>query len=93
MALLLGLILLVALMIPIVGILVDSPIGRAIGRRLEGPEPVAGLADLARKVEVLEGELEELTRAVEVLREESQFMHRLLEEGGSRSSLPPPASP
>lgn len=93
MALLLGLILLVALMIPIVGILVDSPIGRAIARRLEGPEPVAGLADLARRLEVLESDLEELTRAVETLREENQFVQRLLEEGGSRSSLPPRASP
>ena len=32
------LVLLVALMIPIVGIVIDSPIGRALARRLEGPE-------------------------------------------------------
>ena len=36
-----GLILLVALLIPIMGIVIDSPIGRALARRLEGPEAVA----------------------------------------------------
>jgi hypothetical protein len=91
--LILGLILLVALMIPIVGILVDSPIGRAIGRRLEGPEHTTPqLADLIRKVEVLESEVEDLTQPVEGLKEENQFFQRLLEEGGSRP-LPPPPSP
>ena len=33
-----ALILIVALLIPIIGIVVDSPIGRALARRLEGPE-------------------------------------------------------
>ncbi len=90
----LGLILLVALMIPIVGILVDSPIGRAVARRLEGGGEVAPqLAELAQKVEVLEGEVEDLSRAIETLKEENQFFQRLLEEGGSRPSLPPPPSP
>lgn len=36
----LGLILLVALMIPIMGIVIDSPIGKALARRLEGPDQV-----------------------------------------------------
>ena len=35
-----ALILLVALLIPIMGIVVDSPIGRALARRLEGPQEV-----------------------------------------------------
>ncbi len=66
---------LVALMIPIFGILVDSPIGRAIARRLEGPEQVipASMVELARKVELLEAEVDDLTRAVETLKEENQF--------------------
>lgn len=92
--LVLGIILLVALMIPIVGILVDSPIGRAVARRLETQgQPSPELADLVRKVEVLESEVEDLTRAVEGLREENQFFQRLLEEGGSRPSLPPRSAP
>ena len=36
-----ALILLVALLIPIMGIVLDSPIGRALGRRLEGPPPTS----------------------------------------------------
>lgn len=36
---LVGAILLPALIIPIMGIMIDSPIGRAIARRLEEPHP------------------------------------------------------
>jgi len=87
------LVLLVALMIPVVGIVIDSPIGRALARRLEGPEqtPLA-LQDLVKKIDLLEAEVDDLTRAVRNLEEESQFLHRLL-EASPRSTLPPPANP
>jgi hypothetical protein len=86
----LGILLLVALMIPIVGIVIDSPIGRAIARRMEGPETApANLADLARKVELLESEIDDLQRNVQTLQEENQFLQRLLEDN-PRPSLPPP---
>lgn len=85
-----ALILLVALLIPIMGIVVDSPIGRALARRLEGPqaEPPA-LADLAKKVELLEAEVDDLMRSVQGLQDENAFLQRLLEDQ-SRSTLPPP---
>ncbi len=87
----LGLVLLVALMIPIAGLIIDSPIGKALARRLEGPTAVpANLADLARDVELLRGEVDDLQRAVTSLQEENQFLQRLLEEHPSRSALPPP---
>lgn len=87
-----ALILLVALLIPILGIVVDSPIGRAIARRLEGAEQVpVALADLARKVELLESEVDDLNRAVANLQEENQFLQRLLEDGPQRPTLPPGA--
>lgn len=88
---LIGIIMLVALMIPIFGILVDSPIGRAIARRLEGPEQAipANVTELAKKVELLEAEVDDLSRAVEALKEESQFLQKLLEDQSSRPSLPP----
>lgn len=90
----LGLILLVALLIPIMGIVIDSPIGKALARRLEGPDQVPPpLADLARKVEVLESEVEDLQRTMATLQEENQFLQRLLEDHPGRSSLPPPKSP
>jgi hypothetical protein len=88
------LVLLVALMIPIVGIVIDSPIGRALARRLEGPEQAPpGLRELAKKVELLEAEVDDLTRAVRGLEEESQFLQRLLESSPQRSTLPPPSQP
>ena len=87
------LVLLVALMIPVVGIVIDSPIGRALARRLEGPEQAPlGLRELAKKVELLEAEVDDLTRAVKGLEEENQFLQRLL-ESSPRSTLPPPAGP
>jgi hypothetical protein len=86
-----ALILLVALLIPIMGIVVDSPIGRALARRLEGPqETPPGLADLAKKVDLLEAEVDDLTRSVQALHEENTFLQRLL-DSPQRSSLPPPA--
>jgi uncharacterized SAM-binding protein YcdF (DUF218 family) len=88
---LLGIILLVALLIPILGIVVDSPIGRALGRRLEGPEPVPGnVAELAKRVELLEGEVDDLHRNVQALQEENQFLQRLIEDQPGRPPLPPP---
>ena len=89
-----ALILLVALLIPIIGIVIDSPIGRALARRLEGPDltPPA-LTELAKKVELLESEVDDLTRSVRSLEEESQFLQRLLAESPQRSTLPQPPSP
>lgn len=71
----------VALMIPIVAILVDSPLGRSIARRLEGGSTGSGeLQDLNRKVDLLEGEVEELHRAMSGMKDELQFVQRLLEK-------------
>jgi hypothetical protein len=87
----LGIILLVALLIPIMGIVIDSPIGRALGRRIEGPESQvpAPVADLVKRLEVLESEVEEMNTQVRQLQEENQFLQRLLEEQPRRPSLPP----
>jgi hypothetical protein len=88
-----ALILLVALLIPIMGIVVDSPIGRALARRLEGPQGVPpGLDDLAKKVDLLEAEVDDLTRSVQALQDENAFLQRLLSDAPTRSTLPrPPA--
>lgn len=90
---LLGLILIVALLIPIVGILIDSPIGRALARRLEGPQAVPpDVRELARKVDLLESEVDDLTRLVQSLQDETAFLQRLLEDTSSRPQLPPHSS-
>jgi hypothetical protein len=83
----LAVILIVALLIPVAAILVDSPLGKSFARRMDesrgggggdgqGPE----LRDVKRKVELLETELEDLNRSVAGMKEELQFMQRLLED-------------
>jgi hypothetical protein len=90
----LALLLLVALLIPIIGILVDSPIGRALARRVEGPEQTpAGLGDLSKRIELLESEVDDLMRSVQTLEDENAFLHRLLEDPSQRLTLPPPPRP
>jgi len=79
----LAVILIVALLIPVAAILVDSPLGRSFARRVEGGAgtgPAPELRDLQRKVEVLETEIEDLTRSLAGMRDEVQFMQRLLED-------------
>ncbi len=85
------LLILVALLIPIMSVVLDSPIGRALARRVEGAPPAPpAVADLVKKVEALEAEVEELNRTVQALQEESAFLHRLLADPSGRSTLPPP---
>jgi hypothetical protein len=86
-----ALILLVALLIPILGIVVDSPIGRALARRLEGPqETPPDVIALAKRVELLEAEVDDLNRGVQSLQDENAFLQRLLAEPSSRPTLQPP---
>jgi hypothetical protein len=89
-----ALILLVALLIPIMGIVVDSPIGRALARRLEGPQQAPpDVVDLAKKVDLLEAEIDDLARSVQTLQDENAFLQRLLEDPSQRATLPPPQRP
>ena len=88
---LIAIFLLVALLIPTMAILVDSPIGRALARRLEGPqETPPELNELAKKVDLLEAEVDDLTRSVQSLQDENAFLQRLLSDQPQRSTLPPP---
>ena len=87
-------VLLVALLIPVLAILLESPMGRALGRRLEGEQgPEPELRQLARKVELLEAEVDDLSRGLDDVREQNAFLQRMLEEGGERRALPPPDTP
>jgi len=88
-----ALILLVALLIPIMGIVVDSPIGRALARRLEGPQQTPpALSELAKKVELMEAEIDDLARSVQTLQDENAFLQRLLEDTAQRRPTLPPQS-
>ena len=94
MGILIGLVLLAALMLPILSVVLDSPFGRALARRVEGPETaLPPVADLAKRVELLESEIDDLTRAVEGLKEENAFLQRLIEDAPAWPALPPRTSP
>ncbi len=91
-----GIALLVALCIPIIAILLDSPFGRALATRLErapvqAPDDPGTVAELERRLHLLEGDVEILHHTVTQLREETQFLQSLLEENRARQ-LPPDRS-
>ena len=88
-----ALFLLVALLIPILGIVVDSPIGRALARRLEGPvQTPPDVAALSKRVELLEAEVDDLNRTVQTLQDEAAFLQKLLADPASRDTTLPPSS-
>jgi hypothetical protein len=80
--LVLSVILVGALLVVLAAIVVDSPLGRSWARRVEGAGPggSADLQALQKKVDVLEGEVDELTRSLTGMREELQFVNKLLED-------------
>lgn len=80
-------VLLVALMIPLVAVILDSQVGRAIAARLEAGRGVDTVSD--RRLAALEGEVDRLNREVQRLDEESAFIHKLLEEKRAPGALPP----
>ncbi len=83
-------VILVALMIPLTAIVLDSPVVRAWVERLQGgPQgPGPDVKELATKVGILEAELETLGRQLAQLQEEHQFMQRLLEDPTHRAAAP-----
>lgn len=92
---LIGLALLVALCIPIIAIIMDSPFARALAGRLEHdrsarvPPDAGEVGELQRRLDQLEGEVEMLQAAVTRLGEENQFLQQLLESQPPRTNLPP----
>ena len=87
----LQLILVLVVLIPLLAIVLDSQVGRALASRLER----RGLGEpqdlMAERMAYLEGEVERLNSELSRLGEESQFLHKLLaerhpEEG---AALPP----
>ncbi|HEU5208491.1 MAG TPA: hypothetical protein VFU06_03685 [Longimicrobiales bacterium] len=82
-------VLLVALMIPLTAVILDSQVGRALAARLERDRELGGGDASGRRLSALEAEVERLGREVERLDEESTFLHRLLEQKPTPESLPP----
>jgi predicted nucleic acid-binding Zn-ribbon protein len=88
------LILLVALLIPILAIVLDSPAVRQVFERRAG-SATREIQELAEKVRLLEDQIEDLSRSLESLKEETEFLQRLLENPEQRPaqrSLPTSSS-
>jgi hypothetical protein len=78
------------LLIPILAIVLDSQVGRALASRLE--RKGLGQPDdlLQERLVYLEGEVERLAKEVGRLDDESQFLQQLLEKrSGTSGALPP----
>lgn len=92
-----SLIILVVLLIPLLSVVLDSQVGRALAARLERRSLGEPADLLAERLGFLEGEVERLSADVHRLDDESRFLHALLEGRGEPGALPPardrPAGP
>jgi hypothetical protein len=83
-AIILGMIVL----IPVLAILIDSPLSEALARRIASKDSEPANA----RLDALEKEMQYLTQAVESLRDESQFVRSLVEGRDGEHALPAPAA-
>ncbi len=79
---------LLLIMIPVLAIVLDSSVGKALASRLEGRRLSTGDEAPERMLQ-LEHEVERLATEVTRLSDESEFLHKLLAERPSPGSLPP----
>ena len=79
----------IVLLIPILAIVLDSDLGKAIARRLERGRSAEGGDHVHDRLVYLESELDRLGKDVERLEEESRFLQNLLAERPESGRLPP----
>ncbi len=84
----LQLILVLVVLIPLLAIVLDSQVGRALASRLERRGLDAPTDAAAERIAYLESEVERLAAEVERLDEESEFVHRLLTERSGATGSP-----
>lgn len=84
------LIVVLIVLVPILAILLDSDVGKALANRLGDRRLDAGDDIVTERVGYLEGEVDRLSTELMRLDEESQFLHKLLAERPSKdaSALP-----
>lgn len=71
------------LMIPLVAVITDSPLGKALASRLERTDGDGGRDEMTKRLAALEREVERLNDEVGRLEEGTEFLQRLLEERGT----------
>ena len=72
-------ILALVVLIPVLAIVIDSPLGQALARRISSGEDAKGTGV---RLDTLEAEVRYLTEEVESLGEESKFLRSLVEGPG-----------
>lgn len=77
------------LLIPILAIVLDSQVGKALAARLERKSIGSQEGGVHDRLLFLEGEVDRLGKDVGRLEEESQFLQKLLDERPERDALPP----
>lgn len=75
-------------LIPVLAILIDSPLSEALARRIASKEGEPASA----RLDTLENEVQYLTQAVESLRDEAQFVRSLVEGREEERVLPAPVT-
>lgn len=87
----LQLILVLVVLIPLLAIVLDSQVGRALASRLERRAVEAPGEATAERLAFLEAEVERLAGEIQRLGEESDFLHKLLAERAQEhgAALPP----
>jgi hypothetical protein len=86
------LIMAVFLAIPILAVVLDSPVvHRFIETRRAAALSTSEAEDLRKRIGVLEDEVADLHQHVQGLRDETQFLQRLLESAEEKSARLPPA--
>jgi hypothetical protein len=82
-------ILLVALLIPLLAVVLDSAPARALATRLERGDPEGTATGENERLATLESEVERLSEQVASLEEQGRFLRDLLEERRPARGLPP----
>lgn len=85
------LVVLLALMVPILAIVLDSRVGEALADRISAGEEEP--TELERRIEALEAEVRYLSESVETLREETEFVRALIEGRGEDAEEDGPPEP
>ena len=85
-----GFIIILALLIPLIAVVLDSQLGRALAARLER-DRVGGASD--ERLAALESEVDRLSREVRRLEEQTEFLHRLLENKPAQRGALTPGEP
>lgn len=86
----LQLVLVLVVLIPLLAIVLDSQVGKALAARLEqrGLDAPSGVT--AERIAFLEQEVERLSGEIERLDEQGEFVHKLLTERNEREAALPP---